>query len=97
MSGYLHQQIEYAADDCLSGRDEITKKWGKFLKTFSKIAYAIASSEACDSGSDYPITETIKLKRQLENDLQEVFKYVQPFEDCMQEAVREALKENKNA
>ncbi len=49
-TGYFHYQMSNATSDCLGGSDELTRLWGKFFAEFEPIAYAIASSEAGDSG-----------------------------------------------
>lgn len=95
MNGYFHQRIDQCADDALAGQDEITKLWGAFLKEFSHIAYAIASSEACDSGVEYPIMETIERSKALYEKLDAIRSYTRPFQDCMNKAVREYIENKK--
>ena len=58
--GYFHSQIMTASEDCQEGNDELTRLWGDFLGAFYPIAYAIASSEAGDSGPDLPIKRTLE-------------------------------------
>ena len=95
MSGYFHTQIEYAADDCLCGRDGITRLWGEFLKAFYPVAYAISTSEACDSDVDYPIMECIRQMPELESRLKDISEYLRPFEDVIDEAIKDFVSKNK--
>lgn len=96
MSGYFHHQMQYAAEDCASGKDELTRLWGKFFEEFYHVAYQIANSEACDSGPDAPIIETIQRLPALKKHLDDIEKYTRTYKDCMEEAVRQALKKEKN-
>lgn len=75
-SGYFHTQMDQAASDCLDGRDELTKLWGKFLFEFKDVAWAIASSEACDSGPEYPIEMTSERLPRLQDELDRIKDYV---------------------
>lgn len=90
--GYFHQQIDNCANDALAGRDELTRLWGQFLAEFSPIAYSIASSEACDSGEDDTIIETIARLSALQKRLYDVEKYVESYKRVAEEAVRKALR-----
>ena len=89
INGYFHHQIEQSAEDCLNGRDGLTKLWGEFLKEFSHIAYAISTSEACDSGEDYPIMECMKRLPNLRERFKKIEAYITPFEDVARRAVSE--------
>lgn len=89
--GYFHTQMAYAAEDCLGGTDELTRKWGEFLSIFEDIAYAIASSEAKDSGAYVPIIKTIELLPRLQAEVDKIAKYVAPFKQVADAAVCEAL------
>jgi hypothetical protein len=91
-AGYFHQQIESAAEDCLKGKDDLTKLWGEFLKEFSHVAYAISTSEACDSGPDYPIIETIRRWEGLAQRFHRVAEYIHPFHKVMEEAIASKIK-----
>jgi hypothetical protein len=93
MSGYFHTQIQFAADDCESGNDELTRLWGEWFREFYHIAYAIASSEACDSGPDFPIYETIQAMPKLKKIMKCIENYTMPYQDVMRRAVREKLQE----
>jgi hypothetical protein len=95
-SGYFDTQMEYAAEDCQRGRDALTRQWGVFLEAFKPVAVAIASSEACDSGPDYPIMETISAMPALRAALDEIERHVSVYRDVAQAAVREHL-EKANA
>ncbi len=86
--GYFYYQIETGANDCLNGRAEITRKWGKLLKDFSSIARAISWCEASDSGEYEPILESIKNLTSLKNDLTEIERYLKPYEECIKEAIK---------
>ena len=88
--GYFHEEIKNAADDCATGRDELTKLWGKFLDEFYHIAYQISNSEACDSGPYAPIIESINRMESLKDCLSKIDTYLDPFRDVMAEAVRDA-------
>jgi hypothetical protein len=91
LRGYFHHQIEYAAQDCLDGRDETTRKWGKFLRALEPVAYAIATSEACDSGEEFPVMETIKHMPALEAALDEIKRHIKVYENIADQAVRDAM------
>lgn len=93
--GYFHTQMQYAADDCLSGKDEITRLWGKFFDEFKEIAYAIASSEASDSSADYPIFETIKRIDTIKKRIEEIENYCYVFDQVAKKAVQNYIEENK--
>lgn len=94
--GYFHDKIRNAAEDCREeGRDPLTKLWGSFLEEFAEVAYAISTSEAGDSGTYYPIMETIKRMQELKRRLEVVEYFVQPYQRCMEEAVRDAVLSGK--
>jgi hypothetical protein len=90
-SGYLHTQIEYAASDLEHGRDATTRAWSKFFRAFHPVAYAICSSEACDSGEDDSIVATIKALPELQAALDEMKQHVALYDRLMKDAVRAAL------
>lgn len=92
MSGYLHDQIQYAADDLAGGRDALTRAWAPFFQEFHEIAYAICSSEACDAGPDYPILETINRIGRLKTILSDIEGHVAVYKRVADTAVREAAK-----
>ena len=87
-SGYFHSQMQTAADDCKAGRDPLTQLWGEFLDEFAAVAYDIASSEACDSGPDAPIIETIQRMPSLKRKLNAIEMFVEPYKRVADEAVR---------
>lgn len=91
-AGYFHTQIEYAYEDLRSGKDEISREWSKFFHEFQDVAYAIASSEAHDSGPDFPISTTIKKLPSLVAALKDVERFVQPYKAVADAAVRDAIK-----
>jgi hypothetical protein len=93
--GYFHTKIQNAAEDCRGGRDTLTQLWGKFLEEFAEVAYQIAGSEACDSGPYAPIIETINRLPELRQRLAAIQTYVEPFKDCMEDAVRKAVNERE--
>lgn len=95
MSGYFHSQIDYAASDLAEGKGELTRLWGKWLEEFYKIAYAIASYEADDSGMYDPIVTTIKTLPALRVAMAAIEEYLDPFEDVMEMAVREKVEDTK--
>jgi hypothetical protein len=92
MGGYFNSQMEQAASDLMSGRDALTRVWAPFFEEFCPIAYAIASSEAGDSGPDYSILETIRHIDRLKALLGDIEKHVEPYKRVAETAVREALK-----
>ncbi len=94
-NGYFDTQMEYAADDLAGGRDELSRVWAGFFQEFRHVAYAIASSEAHDSGPDYPIFETIQRIDALKESLRRVEQFVQPYRMVAREAVSQALKDKK--
>ena len=86
--GYFHDEIRHAAEDCATGRDQLTKLWGEFLEEFYNIAYQISNSEASDSGPYAPIIESINRMESLKAALDKINEYLDPFRDVMAEAVR---------
>lgn len=91
IGGFFHDKIRNAADDCKTGRDHLTKLWGEFLHEFESVAYQISNSEACDSGPDSPISETIRKIPVLKEKLFAVESFVSPFKRVADDAVRRAL------
>jgi hypothetical protein len=73
--GYFHYRMEVAAQECLEGRDTLTKLWGNFLKDFYPVAYAIASSEADDAGPSLTVRETLGELRKLRNHLDQIERF----------------------
>ena len=95
VSGYFHDQIEVAADDCLSGSDELTRLWGDFLKEFSYIAYYISTSEAHDGEPHLPILATIEKMDILEKKLSGINSFIDPYKKVAEKAVHDAIKKKK--
>jgi hypothetical protein len=93
VQGYFHYQMETAAKDCLAGNEEITKLWGEFLDAFYPVAYAISSTEAGAAGRSYPIKNTIREMHTLQSKLNKIKKYIQPYEEIMNDAIDRVLKE----
>jgi hypothetical protein len=94
-AGYFHDQIRQGAEDCLGGRDELTRLWGEFLREFAEIARAISGAEECDNGPEYPIEETISRLPALRRHLRAIETYVDPFKRIAEDAVRRALDERR--
>jgi len=94
MSGYFHSQIDYAAEDLAEGKGELTRLWGKWFREFYPVAYAIANYEADDSGSYDPIITTIKALPALKQAMSAIEKYIEPFDDVIEAAIREKVKED---
>jgi hypothetical protein len=90
-NGYFHEQIRLGAEDCLAGRDDLTRLWGAFLNEFNDIAYAIASSEACDSGPEATVIATIEKMKALKAALSKIEDFTEPHRRCMEHALRKAL------
>lgn len=49
ISGYMHDKVSYAADDCAIGHEPLTRAFGRLLRVLADVAYDIASIEAGDS------------------------------------------------
>lgn len=92
-SGYFHTQIRTAAEDCLGGGDKLTQLWGGVLRAFSEVAYAIASSEAGDSGPDFPIWRTITDMPGILAAIHDVQQYVEKYEKVAHLAVMAATRQ----
>ncbi len=92
-SGYFHYQMQNAASDCLAGCDELTRLWGSFFKEFEDVAYAIASSEAGDSGPDFPILETMRKLESIRKAIRDIEWYLKPFDLIATKAVEQYIKE----
>jgi len=95
MSGYFHSQIDYAAEDLAEGRSELTRLWGKWFREFYPVAYAIANFEAADSGLYDPIMATIKALPALKKAMVAIEEYIEPFDDVIEMAIREKVKDIK--
>lgn len=95
LGGFFHDKIRYAAEDCRTGRDPLTKLWGEFLMEFSEVAYAISTSEACDSGPDFPIFQTLQSLPNLERKLADIRSFVEPYKRVAEQAVRKAVEDRK--
>lgn len=93
--GYFHVQIAQAAEDCLQGRDTLTKLWGEFLKEFAPIAGDISYSEASDCSEAHAILENIKRKGALKNRLLDIEKYLSLFEEVSGKAISELIELRK--
>ncbi len=91
-NGYFHTQMVIAAQDCLDGKFEITRKWGGVLEEFKTIAFAISSAEAYDSFESEPILASIEKIGNIERKLEDLRKYLALFVMVSEEAVREHLK-----
>jgi hypothetical protein len=91
-SGYFHEKIESCASDAKCGRDFLTRLWGRLLGELYHVAYAVSTSEACDSGPDYPIMESILRMPELKKSLDEIDQYLEPYRRVAENAVREAAK-----
>lgn len=96
-SGYFHTQMENAASDLARGGDELSRIWAGFFDEFQHVAYAIASSEAGDSSSDYPIFETMQRMKALKDRLRDVENFIAPFQSVAREAVRRANENKKGS
>ena len=96
-SGYFHDQMSFAADDLESGRDALTREWGKFFAEFVPIARAISWSEACDSGLYYPISETIARIQRLKSILGDIESHCSVYKEVADNAVREYVRANAKA
>lgn len=91
--GYFHSQMEYAADDCLGGSYEITKKWGEFLNEFRDVATAISWAEACDTGESHAIIESMKKIELLEQKLRDIKQYLRPFKDVAEKLTQKSIED----
>ena len=87
-SGYFHDKIRAASDDCKSGRDPLTKLWHEFLDEFYHVSYAISTSEACDSGPYYPIMESIARMPVLKAKLHKIDLFLEDYRRVAEEAIR---------
>jgi hypothetical protein len=90
-AGYFDQQMRNAADDLRAGEDELSRVWAGFFDEFHHVAYAIASSEASDSGADYPIMETINRLPALKEAISRVEQHVMPYKRIAEIAVLEHI------
>lgn len=95
LGGYFHNKIQSAAGDALGGHDPLTKLWGEFLKEFEDIAHSISYSEACDSGPDDTIWETIQRLPELKRRLANIEKFIEPYKRVSEEAVRAYAEKKK--
>ncbi len=88
MSGFMHQKIEYAAEDCKHGRYELTHKLGDVLKSLSDIAYSVSSAEAGDAIEGDAIINAIKELKSLKASVQRLEDYLKPYDDVMKSTIR---------
>lgn len=96
-SGYFPYQMEVAAEDCLGGRDELTRLWGKFFTAFAPVANSIALSEAHDTGTHDSIMANIQQRKAIATALRDIEKYLEPFQRVAEDAIRKhAAQESSN-
>lgn len=93
--GYFHSKMNDAADDLAGGNDQMTRLWGKFFDAFRDVAYAIASSEAGDSGEEHTVIETIRHLPAMKAALAAIEQHVRGYDDVARDAVRKALDEKQ--
>lgn len=60
-SGFLHDQIRYAADDFQESRSPFAKHVAKLMRGLVPYAQGVCWHEECDSGPDYPAKEAMAL------------------------------------
>lgn len=87
-SGYFHDKIRDCANDCREGRDPLTKLWGEFLDEFYDVAYAISTSEACDSGPYDPILVNLNKLKTLQGKFDRIQLFLEDYKKVAYEAVR---------
>jgi hypothetical protein len=83
------------ADDCLEGREEITRKWGALVRELYPVFRAICRAEAYDTGVYAPIWESMTALPRILERLQEIENYLEPYRDVVQEAIRKYEQEHK--
>lgn len=59
-NGYLHSQMECAADDLASGSQKTTRAWADLVVEIAKVSRAICWSEAGDSSESEAILKSIE-------------------------------------
>lgn len=91
-NGYFHWYVKDAADEHKGGTYEITRLVGGLLEHLAPVLRAAAYAEACDTGSDYLIEETIQHVEPMRLALLALDGYVSPFRSLMERAAREALR-----
>jgi len=87
-AGYLHRQIERAAEDCADGRLEITRLWGKVFEIIHPVARGICWAEECDTSESDPCEQTVEWAQKLRLALNDCFDYSVQF--LAQERLKEA-------
>lgn len=85
--GWFWVQVEMSALDLASGKDTLTRKWGKFFHAFVPVAKALSCCETGDSSPDNAILVTMKRLPELKKCLADVESYVSRYQD---EAVRKS-------
>lgn len=91
-SGYFHWYIEAAAAKHKGGNYEITRLLGELLEHLDPVLRAAAYAEACDTGLETLVEETIPHVEPMRRALLALDGYVAPFRSLMQMAAREALR-----
>lgn len=97
ISGFLHEQIEYAADDCHESTQPMTRLLGDILRELAPIARGVAYHEACDSGPDAPLIAAIEKLPALRAAVNAMESHVYPYKRVAEKAVRTALAQEKNS
>lgn len=93
-SGYFHEKIRSALRDLQNEANyEFHKKFIPLFQELHKIAYAISSVEAGDSGLYRSVMETIDKLPKMKKALEELEIYIEPYSDVAREAVTKALKD----
>jgi hypothetical protein len=94
--GYLHSQIEWAAEDLANGHLEVTRQWAGMMRTLYPVMYAICSAEEYDSGVDFAIFRSIEAIPQIREELTRIEAFLHPYERVIEEAVRRHATEAKS-
>ena len=95
-SGYIHTQIQWAAEDCAeSGTCELTKLYGKLFEAMYPVIYQLASYEASDSTQSTFIMEAMMQHTTIAKALKDIENYLEPFRAVATQAIVNGIKLEK--
>lgn len=91
-SGYLHDQVKWAAEDLATGDYGITRAWAGVFEAFAPIAKAICWAEARDSDQAEAIMETIVRFPDVAKAIADVERYIAPFREVQRRSIAAVVK-----
>ena len=88
--GYVHDQIDYAADDCQASDEPMTRLLGDILRALHPIARGVCWHEAADSGPEAPVMAAMEALPAVRAAVRAMEKHVEPYRRVAERAIRNA-------